>query len=217
MPRPIQYPALYSFRRCPYAMRARMAIDYSSASIEHREILLKEKPKSMLVASAKGTVPVLVIDEGTPQQVVIDESREIMMWAIQQHDPQHWYAGLAPQVQVKINQWIDTNDGEFKPWLDRYKYSVGYPEHSEQYYRTQCEVFLSALNNALEGSCFLLGAQECLADNAIFPFVRQFAFVDKDWFDRAPYPSLQRWLDAFLASKRFNRVMIKHPLWQPAQ
>lgn len=208
---PVTLPVLYSFRRCPYAMRARMALHYSQIDVEHREILLKDKPEAMLAASPKGTVPVVVLADGT----VIEESREVMLWALQQNDPAHWYFGLPASQQASIDAWIDTNDTDFKPWLDKYKYSVGYPQHPERYYRQQCELFLSKLDRQLQQSTFLLGDDECLADNAIFPFVRQCAFVNKAWFDAAPYPHLQRWLAGFLNSDRFQTIMSKHPLWQP--
>lgn len=188
-----------------------MAIDYSGCEVEHREILLKSKPAAMLQASPKGTVPVLVLPDGT----VIDESREVMMWALQQHDSQRWYYGLTDEQQAGINEWIDRNDNDFKPWLDKYKYCVGYPEHSEEYYREQSEVFLNQLNKQLSKSACLMGDSESLADNAIFPFVRQCAFVNKDWFDASPYPHLQRWLQHFLGSVRFQTIMHKHPLWLP--
>ncbi|GAB3099345.1 glutathione S-transferase [Aestuariicella hydrocarbonica] len=203
-------PVLYSFRRCPYAMRARMALHYSKVDVEHREILLKNKPAAMLAASPKGTVPVVVLANGT----VIEESRDVMLWALQQHDPQHWYYGLPATRQASIDHWIDANDTDFKPWLDKYKYSVGYPQHPETYYRQQCETFLGKLDRQLQQSAYLLGDDESLADNAIFPFVRQCAFVNKAWFDATPYPHLQRWLDGFLNSERFQTIMVKHPLWQ---
>jgi len=206
-----QPPILYSFRRCPYAMRARMAIDYSDIEYQHREILLKDKPAAMLEASAKGTVPVIVLASGE----VIDESRDVMMWALQQRDQQQWYFGLSSEQQSDIGQWIDSNDNHFKPWLDKYKYSVGYPEHSAEYYRQQAESFLAQLNQALDSQAFILGDNETLADNALFPFVRQFAYVDKAWFDSSEYTNLQRWLEYFLSSDRFVRIMGKYSLWQP--
>jgi len=206
-----QPPILYSFRRCPYAMRARMAIDYSDIEYQHREILLKDKPAAMLEASAKGTVPVVVLASGE----VIDESRDVMMWALQQRDQQQWYFGLSSEQQSDIGQWIDSNDNHFKPWLDKYKYSVGYPEHSAEYYRQQAEGFLAELNQTLNSQAFILGDKETLADNALFPFVRQFAYVDKAWFDSSEYTNLQLWLEHFLNSDRFVRIMEKYPLWQP--
>jgi len=205
-----QQPILYSFRRCPYAMRARMAIDYSDVEYQHREILLKNKPAAMLEASAKGTVPVVVLASGE----VIDESRDVMMWALQQRDQQQWYFGLSSEQQSDIEQWIDRNDDHFKPWLDKYKYSVGYPEHPVEYYRQQAENFLAQLDQALDSQAFILGDRETLADNALFPFVRQFAYVDKAWFDNSQYTNLQRWLEYFLSSDRFVRIMGKYSLWQ---
>jgi len=205
-----QQPILYSFRRCPYAMRARMAIDYSDVEYQHREILLKNKPAAMLEASAKGTVPVVVLASGE----VIDESRDVMMWALQQRDQQQWYFGLSSGQQRDIEQWIDRNDDHFKPWLDKYKYSVGYPEHPVEYYRQQAENFLAQLDQALDSQAFILGDKETLADNALFPFIRQFAHVDKAWFDSSEYTNLQQWLERFLNSDRFVRIMKKYPLWQ---
>jgi len=206
-----QQPILYSFRRCPYAMRARMAIDYSDVEYQHREILLKNKPAAMLEASAKGTVPVVVLASGE----VIDESRDVMMWALQQRDQQQWYFGLSSEQQSDIGQWIDSNDNHFKPWLDKYKYSVGYPEHPVEYYRQQAESFLAQLDQALDSQAFILGDKETLADNALFPFIRQFAYVDKAWFDSSQYKNLQQWLECFLNSDRFIHIMEKYPLWQP--
>ncbi|MGH1373404.1 MAG: glutathione S-transferase [Cellvibrionaceae bacterium] len=201
---------LYSFRRCPYAMRARMALDYSAITLEHREILLKNKPAAMLAASPKGTVPVLILDSGE----VIDESRDVMMWALNQSDPQRWYQHRSSDDQRQIELWINRNDDDFKPWLDKYKYSVGYPEHSETYYRQQAEEFIADLERTLSGQRYLLGEEPTLADNAVFPFVRQFAHVDKAWFDASAYTAVQAWLDLFLNSERFSRIMKKHPLWQ---
>ncbi len=192
-------------------MRARMTIDYSGTAIDHREILLKNKPAAMLEASPKGTVPVLVLADGR----VIDESRDVMMWALEISDSQHWYHGLESSQQKRIQNWIDRCDQDFKPWLDKYKYAVGYPEQPPEFYRQQGEVFLAELEQALAHHQFLLGAEETLADNALFPFVRQFAHVDKSWFDQSAYPQLQTWLTHFLNGERFLRIMKKHPLWQP--
>lgn len=205
-----QLPILYSFRRCPYAMRARLALDYSAVVVEHREILLKNKPAAMLAASPKGTVPVLVLDEDR----VIDESRDLMMWALKSADPQGWYFERPVAEQHTIESWINRNDDEFKPWLDKYKYSVGYPEHSETYYRQQAEAFIADLDRTLTVHRYLLGPEETLADNALFPFVRQFAHVDKAWFDASQYDAVKAWLNSFLTGDRFVRIMQKYPLWQ---
>ncbi|MGB0459238.1 MAG: glutathione S-transferase [Porticoccaceae bacterium] len=199
-------PILYSFRRCPYAIRARMAIAYASITLELREVALANKPAAMLAISPKGTVPVLQLSDR-----VIDESVEVMRWALSQSDPENWLASDSQQEQSTL---IDENDNEFKQWLDKYKYWDRYPEQSQQDYRKKAEKFLSNLELRLQHNSYLLGNNICMADIAIFPFIRQFAFVDKPWFDDADYPSVQRWLNQFLQSKLFEQVMVKHVLWQ---
>lgn len=199
-------PILYSFRRCPYAIRARMAIAYASITLEMREVALANKPAAMLAISPKGTVPVLQLSDR-----VIDESIEVMRWALSQSDPENW---LAVDTQQEQSTLIEENDNEFKGWLDKYKYWGRYPEQSQQDYRIKAENFLSALELRLQQNSYLLGDNICMADIAIFPFIRQFAFVDKSWFDDADYPLVQRWLNQFLQSKLFEQVMEKHALWQ---
>lgn len=196
-------PALYSFRRCPYAMRARLALYYAGLQVELREILLKDKPESMLQASPKGTVPVLVLADGQ----VIEESLDVVYWALDQQDPNNL---LAPKERDLINE----NDHEFKGWLDRYKYHVGYPEQPPEYYRQQAEVFLSKLESILSQHDYLAGDQVSVLDICIWPFVRQFAFVDAKWFWQANYPALQKWLQGYLDSKAFNAIMPKFKPWQ---
>ena len=198
-------PILYSFRRCPYAARARLAIQRSAICVELREIVLNDKPQQMLDVSPKGTVPVLILPDGR----VMDESLEISLWAESQH-PQGQPVRHNPEAQLQL---IAENDTEFKHWLDRYKYQVGYPEHSAAYYRTQAQPFLAKLDSLLNSNHYLFGSTASLADICILPFVRQFAFVDKQWFDQSPYPGLQKWLAAWLASEEFARVMKKYPLW----
>jgi len=199
-------PILYSFRRCPYAIRARMAIAYASITLEMREVALANKPAAMLAISPKGTVPVLQLSDR-----VIDESVEVMRWALSQSDPENWLALDSQQEQSTL---IEENDNEFKGWLDKYKYWDRYPEQSQQDYRKKAEKFLSNLELRLQHNSYLLGNNICMADIAIFPFIRQFAFVDKPWFDDADYPSVQRWLNQFLQSKLFEQVMVKQALWQ---
>ena len=162
-------PILYSFRRCPYAMRARMAISYSQQSIELREVILKHKPDSLFKYSSKGTVPILVL----PNMTVIDESIDIMLWALSINDPDAWQINLADQMRL-----IEENDGSFKSSLDKYKYADRFPEHSELYYRESCYHFLDDLEERLSKYQFLFSDQYSLADIAIFPFIRQFAHVD---------------------------------------
>ena len=205
-----QLPILYTFRRCPYAMRARMAIYYSGITVEIREILLKDKPKQMLEVSPKGTVPVLLLSNGE----VIEESREVMMWALKQNDPESWYAGLCQEQQSEIQFLINRNDNDFKPWLDKYKYSVGYLEHSQEYYRKNAEVYLFDLNTRLSLSKYLVADVVSIADIAIFPFIRQFAFVDKTWFEQTQYSYLRNWLNTLLNSELFYSIMNKYPCWR---
>ena len=199
-------PILYSFRRCPYAIRARMAIVYASINLELREVSLANKPAEMLSISPKGTVPVLQLEER-----VIDESIEVMDWALAQSDPDNW---LALDLQQQQQSLIEENDNQFKLWLDKYKYWDRHPEQLQQAYRSQAEKFISKLEKNLTQHSYLLGNKICMADIAIFPFIRQFAFVDKDWFDQADYPNLQQWLNKFLESHLFNQVMKKYSVWQ---
>ena len=203
-------PVLYSFRRCPYAMRARLALHHAGIKVELREVALNNKPAALLLASAKGSVPVLVLEKGE----VIDESLDIMLWALnhtnkQQANSTDWLA----TDQAELFALITENDFVFKTWLDQYKYADRFPEYPQTYYRQQGELFLRQLENKLQQHSFLLSQHVGLADYAIFPFVRQFAYVDKTWFDAAPYPKLQYWLQYHLSSKYFAEIMVKQPLW----
>lgn len=191
---------LYSFRRCPYAMRARMALRYSGAPVEIVEVSLKAKPAEMLAISPKGTVPVL--DAGGQ---VIDESLEIMRWALAQNDPDDWLLG----GDSRIAELIEANDQVFKVHLNRYKYAERYPEQSMEVYRAEGALFLQKLDELLEGRDYLLAGHPSLADIALLPFVRQFAHVDRDWFAATPYERLQAWLQRFLESDLFTAIMKK--------
>lgn len=201
-------PILYSFRRCPYAIRARFAIKVSMIQVELREIKLADKPNEMLACSPKGTVPVLLMPNGD----VIDESYDVMLWALNQSDPKK-YLSHNLNIQNETNRLIDLNDGEFKKYLDLYKYADRFPEKSREYYRQQAEAFLMMLEANLNKTKFLLSDKIALIDIAIFPFVRQFAFVDKDWFDSSKYIKLQNWLRLMLETQLFHDVMQKIPLW----
>ena len=209
MPAPtssLPLPILYSFRRCPYAIRARMALRYAGIEVELREVSLRNKPEQMLAASAKGTVPVLVLPDGQ----VIDESLAIMHWALDHSDPEQW---RVPALAATSDGLIAQNDGPFKHWLDRYKYADRYPEHTAEHYRGECERLLQPLEKRLQSSRFLQGEQPVLADVALFPFIRQFCFVDPAWFEASAYGGLKAWLSYFLAAPLFNEVMQKKPLW----
>nr|WP_275901739.1 glutathione S-transferase [Pseudomonas carnis] len=191
---------LYSFRRCPYAMRARLALRYSGLPVRIVEVSLKAKPAEMLALSPKGTVPVLSV-EGR----VIEESLEIMQWALAQHDPDDWLLLGDPAVLALIAE----NDQVFKHHLNRYKYAERYPEQTMEHYRAEGEVFLQKLEGLLAEREYLLAEHLSLADAALAPFVRQFAHVDREWFAGTPYQRLQIWLQRFLESPLFTAVMAK--------
>lgn len=205
---PSNPPVLFSFRRCPYAMRARLAIAEAGVVVDLREIELRNKPQEMLAVSPKGTVPVLALANGS----VIDESLDIMFWALAQNDPVGW---LETAHLNDAKQLIAWNDGEFKYHLDRYKYADRYPEFSGPHYRQQGELFLTELELRLNQNQYLCGHHFSLADAAILPFIRQFAAVDANWFERSPYPAIRQWLNHFLASELFAVVMTKYPPWKP--
>ncbi|MEJ8866513.1 glutathione S-transferase [Pseudomonas jessenii] len=195
---------LYSFRRCPYAMRARMALRYSEVAVDIVEVSLKAKPAEMLALSGKGTVPVLSADGR-----VIDESLDIMRWALAQNDPQDWLLKDDPVAAEQIAPLIEQNDQVFKVHLNRYKYAERYPEQPMEVYRTEGEVFLRRLDQLLEGRDYLLADHPSLADVALMPFVRQFAHVDREWFGQTPYLRLQAWLQRLLESDLFTSIMKK--------
>lgn len=215
-------PVLYSFRRCPYAIRARLALAASGVRYGLREISLRNKPPELLAASAKGTVPVLVLPDGS----VVDESLAIMQWALAQHDPDGWLNPIRATLADALTL-IAFNDGAFKHHLDRYKYPHRYPQVSlgtgpvetvtfAQTHRAGCAKWLTGLEPLLGDGC-LAGAQVGLADMALLPFVRQCARTDITWFAAQPWPQVHRWLAAFEASARFNQVMDKTPAWQSLQ
>lgn len=206
-------PILFSFRRCPYAMRARLAIASSQQQCELREVVLRDKPQALFDASAKGTVPVLQLPDGT---TVIDESLDIMLWALGQHDPDLW---LQPEqgTQEQMLALIAENDGMFKGHLDRYKYPVRYDLDSGLDDRDAGALWLRTLNDRLTLSPYLFGHRPALADRAIAPFVRQYAHTDRDWFRAQDWPALCGWLDTFLESAVFTRVMHKYEPWKPDQ
>jgi glutathione S-transferase len=203
-------PTLYSFRRCPYAMRARAALITSGVSVELREVELRDKPAAMLAASPKGSVPVLISPEGR----TIDESWDIMLWALRQNDPLAWLGIDECHARAAL-PWMISNDTTFKHNLDRYKYPERFPEQSQSAYRAAGEQFLQQLEQRLSTTPYLLGETFTLADAALLPFVRQFAAVDNDWFATAPYPSLRAWLERFTASELFALIMQKFTVWQP--
>jgi glutathione S-transferase len=214
MPNPQLIPqlgTLYSFRRCPYAMRARLActLFLPPQSLELREVVLKNKPPELLAISPKATVPVLQLMD----LILIDESRDIMLWALEQAAEECKTQYLPLHLQLDIDELIDENDGAFKWALDRYKYADRYDE-SEEHYRALGQVFLAKLEQRLEQNRYLFSDEMSLADIATFPFVRQFAHVNKTWFEQSPYPKLIQWLNKLLESELFNSIMEKYKPWQ---
>lgn len=203
-------PILYSFRRCPYAIRARLAIWQADIAVAHREILLRDKPPEMLAISPKGTVPVLQLPDGT----VIDESIDVMRWALSMNDPDDW---LTVADEAQIDALVCRNDLEFKPLLDAYKYPERHGERSQAQWRDAAlDTHLLDLDARLAQHRHLLGARRSLADAALFPFVRQFAGVNPVWFEQASLPHLRAWLNDWLNSDLFSRVMAKQPLFVSA-
>ena len=198
------HPILYSFRRCPYAIRARMFLSYMEVSVELREVLLNERPQSLYKISSKGTVPVLLLKDGK----VLDESLDIMRWAIKQGEQKLYEDKLNEQ-----NQLIKYNDTKFKYWLDKYKYHVRYLEHSREYYQRKCSKTLAEYDMRLRENAYLMGDRIRLADIAIFPFIRQCANVDQNWFNNK-YPNLNRWLEIWKQSRLFKSVMMKYNQWR---
>lgn len=197
-------PLLFTFRRCPFAIRARLAIKVSGVEVDQQEVSLRAKPKEMLECSPKGTVPVLKFADGS----VLEQSLDIMQWALSIHDPERW---LDPDQAVmnEVMSLIKQNDESFKPALDLYKYAVRFPEHSEAYYREQAEPFLAVLDAHLSKDGYLLAGRYTLADMAIFPFIRQFSNVNPDWFYASRYHHLIAWLDRLTGSELFQNIMQK--------
>ena len=209
-------PVLYSFRRCPYAMRARLALASSGLSYELREVSLRSKPPELLAVSPKGTVPVLVLPSGE----VIDESLDVMRWALRQHDPEGWLQPGEETLQ-DMAVLIAANDGPFKRQLDRYKYPNRYALENggnlpgvAELHRAAAAIWLMILQQRLTRHGWLFGNTASLADMAILPFVRQFAHTDTPWFASQPWPQLVAWLASFEASARYQGVMDRHPPWQ---
>lgn len=206
----LDQPILYSFSRCPYAMRARIAISRANIKCELREIVLRDKPTELIAISPKSTVPVLQL----PNNTIIDESLDIMLWALQKNDPDFW---LSPEDAslVAALTLIDECDSKFKYDLDRYKYPDRFDNIDMLAHRSSGEAFIARLEERLTDNAFLFGSRASIADYAILPFVRQFANTDRDWFDSLPYSDVQQWLAVFLASSVFKKIMTKYSQWQP--
>jgi glutathione S-transferase len=201
----LEIPVLYSFRRCPYAMRARMALLVSGMAYAHREVVLRNKPAAMIAASPKGTVPVLVLADGA----VIDESLDIMRWALTHNDPEQWLPGADASL-------LATFDTAFKHHLDRYKYAVRY-DTDPLVHRAEGLAILAELDRRLAERGYISGAGRGFDDIALFPFVRQFAGVDAGWFDANAPQHVRKWLAALIASDLFDQAMARNAPWIEVQ
>ena len=200
-------PVLYSFRRCPYAMRARMGLVAAGIEVELREVVLRDKPAEMIEASPKGTVPVLIL----PGQQVLEESLDIISWALAQSDDESLLA-IEPEAQRTL---VETMDADFKPHLDRYKYLNRYPDEPKGDHRAIGLAWIEThLLPRLDKADNLFADQASFADIATFPFIRQFAHVDRDWFYSAAPKSVCDWLKRHLSSERFLQIMRKYPKWE---
>lgn len=206
-------PVLYSLQHCPYAMRARMGLMLAPQPVMLRAVVTKNKPSEMLEASPKGTVPVMVLNDGT----VIDESLDIMLWALQQSDTNNMLMRDDVDALPAMLALIHRHDKVFKPVLEKYKLAKRKHDFSEVFYRQQCEVFVAEIEQTLSRQAFLMGRSASLADYALLPFIRQFARVDRHWYLQSPYPHLRQWLDLHLQQPMFTKVMAKFALWLDCQ
>ena len=184
-----------------------MAIHISGQRCELREVLLRDKPPSMLEYSAKGTVPVLILQDGK----VIDDSLDVIDWALNLNDPDDWQRSKDTK---KTKELIKINDGEFKYHLDRYKYSKRYDNEDPEFHRKKCLKFIESVNNELSNSKYIFDDNISYADIVLLPFIRQFRIADIEWFDSLPYDNLKKWLSSFLDSSLLNSIMKKYDLWQ---
>ena len=206
-------PILYSLRHCPYAMRARIALLKSKQQVILRNITLTNKPEEMLTASPKGSVPILVISPS----LVIEESLEIMLWALGENDGNDLLHNHYPTELPQLVRLIFQFDSEFTLFLAKYKCASRYREDNIMQCRQDCEFYIQALEKRLEKHTFLMSEKESLADLALLPFIRQFARVERQWYLQSPYPKLRAWLNAYLQSPSFTKIMIKPPLWEKDQ
>jgi glutathione S-transferase len=205
-------PILYSLQNCPYAMRARLAILSARQRVLLRAIVMQNKPPEMLALSPKGTVPVLVLDTDN-KKTVIDESLDIMLWALKRDDPENLLYSQDADALAEMLKIIAENDNDFKPKLEQYKRARRFHGDDEEQCRLLCEPFIQRLEYRLAQDEFLMGATPGLLDYALLPFIRQFSRVNRQLYLHGPYTHLQRWLNHHLQSRLFSRAMLKYPLW----
>ena len=205
----MSHPVLYSLRQCPYAMRARIGLLLANQSVVLRDIVMTNIPTEMLTASPKGTVPVLVLSDSS----VIEESLNIMLWALKQNDPDNLLYRHERDALDNMLTLIQRCDNEFVDALKKYKAASRYHDSNIQTYRQQCEIFINDLEESLTKHHFIMGDSASLVDYAILPFIRQFSNVDKKWYKQAPYPKLQQWLENHYQNPIFAKAMTKYPQW----
>jgi len=202
-------PILYSLRNCPYAMRARIAIFKAKQTVLLRDLVLSNKPEEMLQASPKGTVPVVVLADGR----VIEESLEVMLWAFNETDPDDLLHCQRDNSLVEMLELIYEFDHDFKTCLEQYKCAKRYKENNLIEQRAACELYIQKLELRLTKHAYLMSDKESLADIALLPFIRQFARIERQWYLQSPYPNVRLWLNNYLQSPMFTKVMAKYPLW----
>ncbi|WP_019029435.1 glutathione S-transferase [Colwellia piezophila] len=202
-------PILYSLRNCPYAMRARLAIFKAKQSVLLRDLVLSNKPKEMIAVSSKATVPVLVLNDST----VIDESLAVMLWALRETDPADLLHSQQEDALPAMLLLINEFDNDFKRCLEAYKCAKRYQEDNITQCREACQLYINQLEQRLTKHKFLISDKESLADIALLPFIRQFARIERQWYLQSPYPKVRQWLNSYLQSPIFTKVMAKHPLW----
>lgn len=209
------YPILYSLRNCPYAMRARIAIYKANLPVLLRDVILSNKPAEMIASSPKGTVPILVLeqDKSSVSHLVVEESLEIMLWALAQSDPMDLLYIDDPDALPDMLSLIARFDDEFKNCLEQYKCAKRYKEDNLTECRQLCEPYLAELEQRLGQHAYIMSDKESLADIALLPFIRQFARIERQWYLQSPYPSVRQWLNHYLQSVMFTKVMAKYPLW----
>lgn len=206
-------PILYSLQNCPYAMRARLGLLLANQPVRLRAIVMKNKPEAMLLASPKATVPVLVLPDTSGGQQVVDESLDIMLWALTQSDPHNLLLSDNTDVANEMHSLIKEADEVFRPSLSKYKHAKRYHDPSLSEHRNQCAYFVAKLEARLSQHACFMGEQESLADYAILPFIRQFSRVERQWFLQAPYPHLRQWLNQHLQSQLYAKAMTKYSIW----
>lgn len=204
------FPILYSFRRCPYAIRARYTLSLLNINVEIREVTLKNKPAALLELGGRSTVPQLICEKG----VRYPESMDIIRWAMAKHQSKQTSPSYSEVEERAITAWLFQTDHRFKYWLDKYKYADRHPSFSQAYYRSQGERLLRRLELKLTHRAYLLGDNMTIADVLVFPFIRQFRGVDQTWFDQSQYNNVKRWLMEIIEAETFAKVMVKLPAWQ---